>query len=83
MRSDATPTPFSPAPPAPPLRLTRSRDEAAAAIGVSVRKLDDLIKAEDIKVARIGTRVLIPVANLQDYLDRISGRAAGSEGTAG
>lgn len=67
-------SPLDPTAAAPPLRLTLSRDEGAAAIGICVRKFDDLVKAGEIKVARIGTRVLIPAANLQDYLDRLSGR---------
>ncbi len=42
--------------------------EAAEAIGVSDRKVRDLINIQDFPVVRLGGRVLIPVEPLRDWL---------------
>ena len=42
-------------------KLSYSRPEAAAALGISVRTLDRLIANKELRVRRIGSRVLIPV----------------------
>ncbi len=51
-------------------RLLLSRDEAASALGVSVRMLDLLTEpAGTLKPIRIGRRVLFSPAELQRWID--------------
>jgi excisionase family DNA binding protein len=54
-------------PPAPRLALTKP--EAAEALGVSVDSLERFVMAE-LRVVRRGRLVLIPVSELQRWLDR-------------
>ena len=53
---------------APPLALGRA--DAADALGISVRKLDELVadRSSGIPFAKIGARVLFPVAELRAWL---------------
>jgi len=44
-----------------------SREEAAFAIGVSVRTLDDYIARGEINTLRIGRKVMIPAAELRRF----------------
>lgn len=50
--------------------LALGRVEAARALGLSVRKLDELVADRDsgIPFAKIGTRVLFPVVELQVWI---------------
>jgi excisionase family DNA binding protein len=57
-----------------PLRLTLSKSEAAAALGVSVRFFELQIQPE-IRVVRRGRRRLIPVRELERWIDREAARA--------
>lgn len=51
-------------------RLLLSRDEAAIAIGLSVRELDDLTSPRGpIRCVRCGRRVLFPPAELQRWIE--------------
>lgn len=51
-------------------RLLLSRDEAAIAIGLSVRELDDLTSPRGaIRCVRVGRRVLYSLAALQAWID--------------
>ena len=54
--------------PAPP-RLALTKSEAAAAIGCSVDFLEAHVLAE-LRVVRRGRRVLVPVRELERWLDR-------------
>lgn len=49
-------------------RLALSRAEAAQALGVSIDYLDDHVVAE-LRVVRVGRRKLIPVTELERWLD--------------
>jgi hypothetical protein len=58
----------SPSSEAPP-RLALSTVEAAASIGVSVDFFDEHVRP-DLRVVRRGRRVLVPVRELDKWLDR-------------
>ncbi len=72
----ANPTPFRitlppppPKPPEPPpIRLVLSRAEAAAALGISARTIDAMVKNGELPFARIGSRVTFPVGALLAWL---------------
>ena len=49
-------------------RLAYSVEEAAASIGISDRKLRDLIHSEGFPLVRLGNRCLIPVDGLRRWL---------------
>lgn len=49
-------------------RLAYTVKEAAESIGISDRKLNDLIHIEGFPVVRLGGRVVIPVGPLRDWL---------------
>ncbi|MDL2300399.1 helix-turn-helix domain-containing protein [Clostridiaceae bacterium OttesenSCG-928-D20] len=49
-------------------KLALSIPEAAEAIGISDRKLRDLVCVKGFPVVRLGGRVLIPVDPLRDWL---------------
>ena len=49
-------------------KLAYSVEEAAESIGVSDRKVRDLINVEGFPVVRLGGRVVIPVDPLRDWL---------------
>ena len=52
-----------------PVRIALTKDEAALALGMSVRSLDKYV-LPDVKVIRRGTIVLIPVKQLDAWADR-------------
>jgi len=59
-------------------KLLLSREQAAALLSISRRSLDYLIANKAISVRRIGSRVLIPVKDLQrfaraDHPSRVAG----------
>jgi excisionase family DNA binding protein len=49
------------------LKLLLSREEAAEALSISVRSLDYLIAEKKLPTRRIGSRVLIPAADLRRF----------------
>lgn len=51
-----------------PVRLTRSVDETAGILGISPRSLRKRIYKGDVRVTRIGERVLIPVSEIERIL---------------
>jgi len=51
-------------------RLAFSVQEAAMALGISSRTLRDYIKDGSIAHFRMGTRVLIPSNELQEFIER-------------
>lgn len=57
----------SPVSPVPRVALTR--EEAAAALGVSVDHFERHV-ASDVRVIRTGRRVLVPVAELQRWAEK-------------
>jgi hypothetical protein len=59
--------------PGPELRLALSPDEAAKAIGTSRDYLDEHVLPE-LRVVRRGRRKLIPVKELEAWLDRAAAR---------
>jgi hypothetical protein len=56
------------------VRLALSKDEAAGALGVSIDFLEQHILPE-LRVVRRGRRRLIPVGELERWLDRNAARA--------
>lgn len=59
-------------------RLLLSRDEAALAVGLSVRELDDLTSPKGpIRAVRCGRRVLFSPAELQRWIETASEVANG------
>jgi excisionase family DNA binding protein len=58
----------------PDIRLALSKSEAAAALGVSVDFFDEHI-APDLRIVRRGRRRLIPVRELERWLDENAARA--------
>jgi len=59
-------------------KLLLSREQGAALLSISRRSLDYLIASKAISVRRIGSRVLIPVKDLQrfaraDHPSRVAG----------
>jgi len=51
-------------------RILHARPEAANLLAISLRKLDQLIKARTIGVIKIGKRTLISQAELESFADR-------------
>ena len=51
-------------------RLAYSVREAAAAIGISSRTLHDFIKDGSLPHFRLGTRVLIPIDALRNFIEQ-------------
>jgi excisionase family DNA binding protein len=58
------------------LRLTLSKAEAAAALGVSVDFFEDHVM-HDLRIVRIGRRRLVPIQELIRWLDDNASRALG------
>lgn len=54
-------------------RLALSKAEAAAALGVSVDYLEEHVMAE-LRIVRRGRRRLIPIRELENWLDRSASR---------
>lgn len=50
-------------------RLAFSPAEAAERLGISERTMRTMIAQERVRVVRVGTRILIPVAVLRELLD--------------
>lgn len=59
-----------------PLRLALTPDEAAAALGVSRDLLDEHVMPE-LRVVRVGRRRLVPLKELESWLDDSAAFAAG------
>lgn len=57
------------APPRVP-KLALSVREAGAALGLSPRTVEELVRLGQVPVVRIGRRVLLPVAGLRRWLER-------------
>lgn len=58
-------------------RLAVSPDRAAKMLGIGRSKLYELLRTQEIQTAHIGTRRVIPVANLERFLEgRIGASAA-------
>lgn len=57
-------------------RLAYTKLEAAKALGLSLRTIDNLIAAKELTVRRIGRRVVIPATGLQALIrgDHPTGR---------
>lgn len=49
------------------LNLLLDRREAANQLGISLRKLDELIARKELPVRRIGRRVLVPRHSLEQF----------------
>ena len=47
--------------------ILEKREDAARLLGISLRKLELLIEAKELKVVRIGRRVLVPRKSLEDF----------------
>ena len=54
----------------PSYRLALSVEEAAASVGLSRDLLDEIIRDGDLRVVRAGRRVLVPVRELERWLER-------------
>ena len=46
--------------------------EGAAYLGISQRKLHELIKARCIRVSRVGSRIILRAVELDKYLEKVS-----------
>jgi excisionase family DNA binding protein len=51
-------------------RLCLSRTEAAEALGISVDSMERHGVLEEVKVVRLGRRILVPVAELEAWIER-------------
>lgn len=51
-------------------QLLESRADAAKAMNICLRKLEHLIVGKQLKVVRIGSRVLIPRKAIEDFIRR-------------
>jgi hypothetical protein len=69
--SAGTPTPASnPAYNHQPTKLLYSRKECAYALNLSIRSIDMILSAGQMKIRRIGRRLLIPAESLASYARR-------------
>lgn len=68
-----TPRPATARPIEPVARLALSIEEAAASLGVSRDTFDRAIR-DDVRLVRVGSRLLVPVAELERWLDRNAAR---------
>ena len=50
-------------------QLALSRNDAADAIGVDVQTIDRLIKAKKLRASHVGRRVVVRVADIENFLD--------------
>jgi excisionase family DNA binding protein len=53
----------------PTMPILFSKRQAADALGISLRTIDNLISTRKLKVARIGKRVLIPRKVVEQFAD--------------
>ncbi len=61
-------------------RITLRKGEAASVLGISERKLHDLLKSDQLTSLKVGRAVLIPVAELQAFIsNRLEGQEGGCE----
>lgn len=51
-------------------RILLSKKEAASMLSISVRALDYLIQRREIKIRRIGRRVLVPLREMEQFSRR-------------
>jgi len=65
--------------PVQPIRLALSKDEAAAALGVSIDFFDAHI-AHELRIVRRGRRRLIPLRELERWLESNAARAVTHRG---
>src|SRR4051812_5675464 len=72
-RADATPNSPETKPTSPPRRLL-SVKQVAHELGLSARTISTLITKGQIKAVRIGRRVLLPVAEVERFVQDHSGR---------
>ncbi|MGD0981093.1 MAG: hypothetical protein ABR946_06390 [Solirubrobacteraceae bacterium] len=56
-------------------RIAMSKQEAASALGVSIDFFDEHIVG-DLRMVRVGRRRLVPIAELERWLDTHADRAA-------
>lgn len=56
-------------PPAPPVPVTYNVDEAAQALRISRALLYQLIRSGRLRTVKIGSRRLVPVDALREYID--------------
>jgi excisionase family DNA binding protein len=54
----------------PTIKRLYSREEAAAYLGISTWKLDDLIRNEILPYVTIGKRIFIAIEDLEDFVRR-------------
>jgi hypothetical protein len=59
-------------------RIAMSKQEAAAALGVSIDFFDEHI-VPDLRMARVGRRRLVPIAELERWLDEHADHALSHE----
>jgi excisionase family DNA binding protein len=50
--------------------LLYSKKEAAGMLSIGLRTLDSLVQHGQIRVLRVGKRVLIPLQSLQEFIQR-------------
>jgi excisionase family DNA binding protein len=51
-------------------RLLVSKRDAATALGVSVRTIDNLLACKELRARKVGRRTLIPVTELESFVRR-------------
>jgi excisionase family DNA binding protein len=51
-------------------RVALSMDEAASALGISRSMVNKLIRRQELRSVKAGTRTLIPVSAVSEYLDQ-------------
>lgn len=48
-------------------KINATRKQAAEMLGISVRYLDDLVKAGELRAIKLGRLVLFPISYLKDW----------------
>src|ERR1700678_2892873 len=51
------------------LKITLSREDAAAALSVNVQTIDRMIKAKELRASKLRRRVVVRVADIERLLD--------------
>lgn len=51
------------------MTIALERKQAASALTVSLRTLDELVRTGEIRVCRVGRRVIVPVSALEEFLN--------------
>ena len=75
MTNTPAPNPPRVTPPQVP-KLALSISEAAEALALSARTVEELVKRGELPVKRVGRRVLLPVTALQVWLDEATEESA-------